>query len=88
MSNAKYTDVAVRENYDDLGPNNNALALIDDNGDLMSNPKEGSTISSTGSHRLHHDTPITYYVVKVDVADNSLLYSITRKLEKIDGNNL
>lgn len=37
MSNAKHTDVA-----DDLGPNNNALALIDDNGDLMSYPKEGS----------------------------------------------
>ncbi|XP_021834090.1 uncharacterized protein LOC110773882 [Prunus avium] len=87
MSNAKYTDVAVRENYDDFFPNNNALALIDDNGDLMSNPKEGSTISSTESHRLHHDTPITYHVVKVDVADNSLPYSITRKLEKIDGVN-
>lgn len=39
------TSVAVRENYDDLGPNNIALALIDDNGDLMSNPKKSSTIS-------------------------------------------
>ncbi|XP_021801064.1 uncharacterized protein LOC110745290 [Prunus avium] len=83
MSNAKYTDVA-----DDLGPNNNALALIDYfDGDFMSYPKEGSTISSMENHRLHHDTPITYHVVKVDVADNSLPYSITRKLEKIDGVN-
>ncbi|XP_021801065.1 uncharacterized protein LOC110745291 [Prunus avium] len=86
MSNAKYTTVAVRENYDDLGhPNNTALALIDDNGDLMSNPKKGSTISSMENHRLHHDTPITYHVVKVNQSDSNVRNRIKRKLEEIDG---
>ncbi|PQQ16825.1 hypothetical protein Pyn_08820 [Prunus yedoensis var. nudiflora] len=86
MSNAKYTTVAVRENYDDLGhPNNTVLALIDDNGDLMSNPKKGSTISSMENHRLHHDTPITYHVVKVNQSDSNVRNRIKRKLEEIDG---
>ncbi|PQQ16826.1 hypothetical protein Pyn_08821 [Prunus yedoensis var. nudiflora] len=68
-------------------PNNNALALIDYYGDLMSYPEEGSTISSMENQSLHHDNPITYHVVKVNVTDNFLLYSIKRKLEKIDGVN-
>ncbi|CAL2280921.1 unnamed protein product [Prunus armeniaca] len=85
MSNAKYMSVAVRENYDDLGPNNTALALIDDNGDLMSNPKKSSTISSLENQRLHHDTPITYHVVKVNQSDSNVRNRIKRKLEEIEG---
>ncbi|ONH93667.1 hypothetical protein PRUPE_8G245400 [Prunus persica] len=85
MSNAKYTSVAVRANYDDLGPNNTALALIDDNGDVMSNPKKSCTISSLENHRVHHDTPITYHVVKVNQFESSVRNRIKRKLEEIEG---